>query len=92
MSEILCGFMSRWLLECGGLHAVSINILKKTCEKYACDFGDLISYRFLFFIRKTRIVLDQASLKARVCPAERGILVCNSDFAHKKSYKIKSED
>ena len=29
--------------------AVSINILEKICEKYDCDFGDLINY-----IEKTR--------------------------------------
>ena len=38
------GISSSTLAKMSKGDAVSINILEKICEKYDCDFGDLISY------------------------------------------------
>ncbi len=43
------GISSSTLAKMSKGDAVSINILEKICEKYDCDFGDLINY-----IEKTR--------------------------------------
>ena len=38
------GISSSTLAKMSKGDAISINILEKICEKYNCDFGDLISY------------------------------------------------
>ena len=38
------GISSSTLAKMSKGDAVSINILEKICEKYDCDFGDLISF------------------------------------------------
>ena len=41
------GISSRTLAKMGRNEEVSLNVLTRICEKYDCDYGDLISYEHI---------------------------------------------